>query len=202
MAMKIFNKIILALLILTTIFSGSTVITIPVTGISNPSSAATKPETNTSGTVILVKLNDKFAFNVVQQPKGNASFVSGKPDELTQFSLANQYGSMGFLAHNYLAGASFSDLEIGSFITVEYADSHSTLYQVQEIRHLQAINPNGLTTNFLDLDHDKTTLTTRQVFFQTYGVHDRLVLQTCISKDKELSWGRLFIIATPVEWYE
>jgi hypothetical protein len=70
---------------------------------------------------------------------------------------------------------------------------------VQEIRHLQAINPTSPTTSFLDLDNDNLKLTAKQVFMQTYGIKDRLVLQTCIAKDKELSWGRLFIIATPAE---
>jgi hypothetical protein len=120
-------------------------------------------------------------------------------DKLTQFSLASRYGSQGYLAHNYLAGASFFNLVVGSLITVTYADGHSQTFEVQEIRHLQAIKPTSPTTSFLDLDHKNSKLTAKQLFLQTYGVKDRLVLQTCIAKGNELSWGRLFIIATPVE---
>jgi hypothetical protein len=172
---------------------------IPVTGVSSLDTYSITIATNTASTATQIDLAGAFIYKIIQQPKGNAGFVSIEADKLTQFSLATKYGSQGFLAHNYLAGATFSNLVKGSQVTVTYADGHSMIYEVKEIRHLQAISPNSPTTKFIDLDHNNAKLTATQLFMQTYGIKDRLVLQTCIAKDKELSWGRLFIIAIPAE---
>jgi hypothetical protein len=197
--MKSFYKIIISALILAVIYSSPAFSFIPVTGAPSLEIASAQHETTTAFTATKVDLAGVFFYNVIQQPKGKAGFVSAETDKLTQFSLASKFGSQGFLAHNYLAGATFTYLVVGSQITVTYDDGHRITYEVKEIRHLQAINPNSPTTSFLDLDHDNEKLTAKQVFMQTYGVKDRLVLQTCIAKDTELSWGRLFIIAIPAE---
>ena len=42
-----------------------------------------------------------LALPVVQQPSGNAGYVSNKDDQATQFAMAAQFGSVGLLAHNY-----------------------------------------------------------------------------------------------------
>jgi hypothetical protein len=49
------------------------------------------------------------------------------------------------------------------------------------------------------LDNAGETLTAAQLFYETYGVEETLILQTCIAKGAVQSWGRLFIIATPAE---
>jgi hypothetical protein len=197
--MKSRLRLFFTALIITLAFSSTVIPLVPVTGVSSLSTSSKLIVSNTASPASKIDLAGAFTFSVIQQPKGNAGFVSLEADKLTQFSLATRYGSQGFLAHNYLAGASFFNLTVGSQITVTYADGHSMAYEVQEIRHLQAISPNSPTTNFRDLDHKNTKLTAKALFMQTYGVKDRLVLQTCIAKDKEQSWGRLFIIATPVK---
>jgi hypothetical protein len=197
--MKSFYKGIISAIILAVVFSSTALSFVPVTGTSSFVSASVQTSINAASVATQVDLAEAFTYDVIQQPKGNAGYVSTETDKLTQFSLASKYGSQGFLAHNYLAGATFQHLVVGSQITVTYADGHQMTYEVQEIRHLQAIKPNNLTTSFFDLDNDNIKLTAKQVFMETYGVRGNLVLQTCIAKDKELSWGRLFIIATPAE---
>jgi hypothetical protein len=198
-AMKNIRKLIISALILAVVFSSTALSFVPVTGAPSLDSTLVQTGLNATSYAAHVDLAGAFIYDVIQQPKGNAGFVSSETDKLTQFSLASKFDSQGFLAHNYLAGATFRHLVVGSQITVTYADGQRMTYEVQEIRHLQAINPNSPTTSFLDLDNDNVKLTAKQVFMQTYGVRGNLVLQTCIAKDKDLSWGRLFIIATQAE---
>jgi hypothetical protein len=40
-------------------------------------------------------------------------------------------------------------------------------------------------------------LSASDLFTQTYGVRNSLVLQTCITLNGLDTWGRLFILATP-----
>lgn len=202
MAMKSTLRFFILALTLAVVFTSTANAFIPVTGVAGLEATSKRLVSNSASPASQINLGGEFNYSVVQQPKGNPGFVSTAADELTQFSLATRYGSQGFLAHNYLAGASFFDLVVGSQLTVTYADGHRLTYMVREIRHLQAINPNSPTTSFLDLDHGNVKLTTAQLFMQTYGVEDRLILQTCIAKDNELSWGRLFIIATPLRHVE
>lgn len=39
-----------------------------------------------------------LALPVIQQPSGNAGYVSNKDDQATQFAMASQFGSVGLLA--------------------------------------------------------------------------------------------------------
>ena len=48
-----------------------------------------------------------MALPIVQQPSGNTGFVSEQPGTATQFQLAQRYGVLGLLAHNYLSGREF-----------------------------------------------------------------------------------------------
>ena len=48
---------------------------------------------------------------VEEQPAGQSGFVSDQPGKVTHFQLAADFGSIGLLAHSYLAGAFFNDLE-------------------------------------------------------------------------------------------
>ena len=137
-----------------------------------------------------------FALPVVQQPAENAAYIATSPDTATQFSLANQYGSLGFLAHNNLAGSLFFNLTQGSIVTVIYGDGHYRYFIVDEIRHFQAVSPNNPYSNFIDLEQGNS-LSVSDLFYQTYGVAGQAVFQTCINKNGVDSWGRLFVIAHP-----
>jgi len=145
-----------------------------------------------------VYAEDTFAYVVVQQPAGAPAFVSNDEDVLTQFSLASQYGSTGLLAHNYLAGANFDQLEESQQVALVYGDGSLQNYTITEVREFQAINPYSPYSNFRDLENQQV-LSSTDLFMQTYALEGVLVLQTCLEKNGVDSWGRIFVIAQPVE---
>ena len=135
-----------------------------------------------------------FADAVVQQPSGNAAYISTQPNTVTQFSSASSFGSLGFLAHNTLAGSLFPKLAQNSIFTIIYGDGHQENYIVTQIRHFQALKPTDPYSSFKDLEKGKT-LSASDLFYQTYGVSKQVILQTCIASNGVDSWGRLFVIA-------
>jgi hypothetical protein len=151
-----------------------------------------------AGTVTGVYSEGLFAFPVIQQPPGQPAFVSLFDDEVTQFSLASSAGSLGFLAHNTLAGAVFSSILPGQVITVIQGNGQSLSFQVEQIRRFQAVSPSSPYSTFIDLENHKT-LSATDLFLQTYGVEGNLLLQTCIASGDVDNWGRLFVIAAPIQ---
>jgi len=71
-----------------------------------------------------VYVDNVLALPVVQQPLGNAIFVSNNDGEVTQFGMASQYGNIGLLAHNHRAGKSFSEMTPGQEVQLVYGDGH------------------------------------------------------------------------------
>lgn len=138
-----------------------------------------------------------MAYPVIQQPANNAGYVSSLNGRLTQFKLASTYGTVGLLAHNYLAGASFSQLKEGDIITLVYGNGRTSSFMVTDIQSYKAQTPTSPYSNFTDLETNDF-YTAEQLFKKVYAGEYRLTLQTCIEKDGDLSWGRLFIIAKPV----
>jgi hypothetical protein len=146
-----------------------------------------------SGQITGLYSDNLFALAVVQQPSGQAGYVSTAGNTTTQFGMAS---GLGFLAHNYLSGSLFSYLYGSAPITVVYGDGHTKNYRVSQIRKFQALSPDSPYSDFVDLASG-STLSASDLFYATYGVGGQLVLQTCISANGNSSWGRLFIIATP-----
>lgn len=140
-----------------------------------------------------------MAVPVIQQPSGQAGYVSTAADTITQFAAASKYGTTGLLAHNYLAGSQFFSLNHGSVITLVYGDGSTQYFQVSAVMQFQALSPNSPYSNFVNLANPGVTLSSSDLFYQTYGLGDVLVLQTCIEQGNEPSWGRLFVIAEPVD---
>lgn len=147
-----------------------------------------------SSKLVGVFVNNVMAVKVVQQ--SSDSYVSTASGTVTQFGQANQYGSIGLLAHNYLSGGNFSRLGSGSEIYLVYGDGSIKKYQVSSVKKYQALSPTDPYSNFVNLDNPDTTLSSSDLFNETYGQSGKLVLQTCISKNGQSSWGRLFIIAS------
>ena len=139
-----------------------------------------------------------LALPVGQQPKDNAGFVTRQPDQVTQFSLAGRYGTIGILAHNDLAGTEFSEIEINQLAVVIYGDGHEDYYEVSEFQKYQALSPTSTFSDFINLDGSNERLTASKLFTRVYGPGKRLVFQTCIEGYGDSSWGRVFIIAKPV----
>lgn len=139
---------------------------------------------------------DVFAFPIVSQPESNPAFVSTQPETLTQFGAARQYDTTGLLAHNYLAGQDFSLLAKGQEILLIYGDGRLETYFIREVMRFQALSPNSITSDFVDLDSGER-LSSTNLFFKVFNRPGDLTLQTCIYADGNLSWGRLFILAEP-----
>jgi len=147
-----------------------------------------------------IYVQDVMAFPIIQQPSGQAGYVSTQNSTVTQFGLASDYGSIGLLAHNYLAGAQFFNIMNGSIISLVYGNGHVEYYKVTIVKQYQALSPNSVYSQFVNLVQPDVTLSSTDLFYQTYGLGDVLVLQTCILANNDSSWGRLFIIAEPFEY--
>lgn len=140
-----------------------------------------------------------LALPVVQQPAGNPAYVSPADGEVTHFGLAAGYGSTGLLAHNTAAGAQFDDLALGQVLYLVDGNHGVQAYRVVQLRRLRALQPSSPYSDFLDLDVPGARLTAADLFYQVYAQEGRLVLQTCIEAEGKSNWGRLFLIAEPVE---
>jgi hypothetical protein len=147
-----------------------------------------------------IYVQDVMAFPVVQQPSGQAGYVSTQNGAVTQFGLASDYGSIGILAHNYLAGAQFFNITNGSIISLVYGNGHVEYYKVTVVKQYQALSPNSVYSQFINLAQPGVKLSSTDLFYQTYGLGNVLVLQTCILANNDPSWGRQFIIAEPFEY--
>src|SRR5512140_3726571 len=82
----------------------------------------------------------RFSFRVIQQPKGDPSFVSPVQDTITQFGLAAGQQSVGLLAHNYLAGTRFYELQIGDRVYLVYGTGRLEAFTVTQILQYQALD--------------------------------------------------------------
>lgn len=148
--------------------------------------------------VVGIYIPDVMAYPVGQQPQENAGYVTREPGQVTQFDLASRYGTVGILAHNDLAGATFSNLGVDQYAIVVYGDGHQEYYVINEIQKFQALSPTSTFSDFVNLDTSHERLSANQLFNRVYGPGGRLVFQTCIDAFGDASWGRMFIIAEPV----
>ena len=143
---------------------------------------------------------DVMALPIVQQPAGNAGYVSTDDGKLTQFAMASQFGNVGLLAHNHLSGKFFAQLVAGQEVRLVYGNGKVEYFVITEVLQYQALQPNSPYSSFHNLNKDET-LTAEQMFKRVYFGDRHLTFQTCIAKDGNSSWGRLFVIATPKPQY-
>lgn len=143
-----------------------------------------------------VYVKDVLDLPVVQQPASNPYYVSDREGEITQFSMVSQYGNLGLLAHNTLAGEHFSELTVGQEVRLTYENGRSEYFIITEILRFQALQPESVSSSFRDLEGSET-LSAVEMFNQIYAGGRRLVFQTCIEARGDPSWGRLFVIAVP-----
>jgi hypothetical protein len=139
-----------------------------------------------------------LALRVVQQPANNPVYVSRDLGMATQFRLAADLGTIGLLAHNNRSGSLFFNLKTGHEVDVVYGDGTIRRYVISSLRHFQTLEPTNPYSTFRDLDLGGDLLSSTDVFRQMYAGYDQVVLQTCIAANGEQSWGRLFVIATPI----
>lgn len=138
----------------------------------------------------------RFSLPVVQQPVGDASFVSTENNNVTQFGTASVYGTVGLLAHNYLSGTMFFDLRAGDDVVIVYGNKTQVRYRITQIERYQALSPTSVYSEFIDVnDPNQTKLTSNKLFQRIYTKDNRLVFQTCINANNDPAWGRMFVIA-------
>lgn len=156
-------------------------------------------ENKEAGVLSKISIDNLVTLGIVRQPFGNSTFVTPVSGYVTEFQTASNYGTIGLLAHNYLAGQYFFQISSGQRITLTYRDQTIKSFVVTQIQQYQALTPNSTSSNFIDLNSGNL-LTASQLFRKIYKEQTgNLVLQTCIYADQNPSWGRLFIIAEPFE---
>jgi hypothetical protein len=67
---------------------------------------------------------------------------------------------------------------------------------VTEILRYQALDSDDTATRLLDLE-SQASITSADLFNKVYSRPGQVIFQTCIKKDGNPSWGRLFVIASP-----
>ena len=139
-----------------------------------------------------------LALPIEQQPAGNSAYITPAPEAVSQFQSAAYFGVTGLLAHNHLAGAQFFNLSIAEEVSIVYGDGSVRAYRITAQHRFQALDPYNPNSNFIDLDTG-ATLSALDVFNQMYTGDDHVTFQTCIAQNGLSSWGRLFVIATPIE---
>ena len=145
-----------------------------------------------------IYISNVMALAIVQQPIGNPGYVSSAASVATQFSIAAEAGNVGLLAHNTLAGGSFSNIKQGDLIVLVYGDGRVESFMAKSIQRYQALDPLNPYSQFKELE-TQTSYTAEELFNSVYRGEYHLTLQTCIENNGNLSWGRLFIVATPIE---
>jgi len=138
-----------------------------------------------------------FAYRVVAQPASDPAYISTLDGAVTQFSMAARYHVIGLVAHNNLAGASFSNLALGQEVFIVYGDGHVATYQVNQIARFRALQPSKVDSSFVDLSTNVTYFP-GSIFKMFYQGDNHVTFQTCIAQDGNASWGRLFVTAVPV----
>jgi hypothetical protein len=138
-----------------------------------------------------------LADRVVAQPANDPGYISMLGGVVTQFSMAARYHVIGLVAHNILAGASFTSLAVGQEVFIVYGDGHVATYRVDQIARFQALQPSSENSSFVDLSTN-TTYFPGSIFKMFYQGDNHVTFQTCISQDGNASWGRLFVTAVPV----
>ena len=154
-------------------------------------------ERSASSVIRGIYVRDVLSMPVVQQPGGNAGWVSESDDTITQFGMASRYDTTGLLAHNTHAGADFFKLRKGQVVSIVNGKGQVTRYKIEAIYKFQALQPTNPYSDFIDLDNNQK-LSATELFYQVYTGPHHLTFQTCIEKDGEFSWGRLFVLAYPL----
>lgn len=141
-----------------------------------------------------VFVENLFEYPIVQQPSNDPAWITSNQGEVTEFSIVRQHtGNEGLIAHNYLAGGKFFNLQIGDIAQVVLGDGSIIEFEVVEMYDFQALSPNSPTSDFLDLDTG-AKLSASELFYRVYGGNLTLTFQTCINRNNVSTWGRTFII--------
>jgi len=112
-----------------------------------------------------------FDLAVVQQ--ADEHDIPASDGVVAQYLWATKYSTLGFMAHDYLAGAHFYNLSIGDMLIVTMADGEQENYRVSSI---QIFGHNANRTEFY---RDGATYSTAEYFNMIYTGARHVILQTC-----------------------
>ncbi|MDK2980544.1 MAG: hypothetical protein PWQ55_891 [Chloroflexota bacterium] len=155
-------------------------------------------KTGEAGRVVGIWVEGVLALEVVYQPATNPGYVSTDDEIATYFLYPWQKaGNHGLLAHNYLAGRYFFNLQVGDIISLVWGDGNYEDFEITQIKDFQALQPDNPYSNFIDLDSGEQ-LTVNNVFLEVYMGDYHTTLQTCIAQGNETEWGRQFVLAPPL----
>lgn len=141
-----------------------------------------------------VFVEDQFQYPIVQQPANDPAWVTSNFGEVTEFRIVRQQtGNEGLIAHNYLAGGSFFNLQIGDVAQVVLGDGSVIEFEIFAIHDFQALSPNSPTSDFLNLTTGEK-ISASELFYMVYGGELTLTFQTCINRNNISTWGRTFVI--------
>jgi hypothetical protein len=148
--------------------------------------------------IVGIWIENVLALVVVYQPAGNPGFVSTIDEVVTYFLYAwEKAGNHGLLAHNYLAGRYFFNIQVGDIVTLVFGDGNYEDFEVTSINEYQALQPDSPYSEFIDLGSGEQ-LTATNLFMEVYMGAFHTTLQTCIANGAETEWGRRFTLAPPL----
>ena len=150
-----------------------------------------------AGVVRGLYVDGVLSLRIVQQPDKQPLFVSEEDGVATQFQNAALKGVTGLLAHNFLSGALFFNVQTGQEMDTVDGDGKITRYRVEKILTYQKLKPSSPTSDFIDLETNQRQ-SSGEVFSRVYSGQSHLTLQTCLRKGDNWSWGLLFVMATPI----
>lgn len=137
-------------------------------------------------------------YYVTQQASVNDMRVSPVEGVLTQYRRPAAGRVIGLLAHNFAAGARFAWFQSGDLLFLVYGDGKVVNYRLTGTLRYQAADPDNAASNLIDLA-DGRVQSADAVYRRVYTGAPHLVLQTCLSGNGDLKWGRLFLLAEKVE---
>ncbi len=149
-----------------------------------------------TGVVRGVYVPEVLALSVWQQPTHKVNYVFPARGVVTQFGSAAQYGVVGLLAHDTSSGALFFRLQPGQVVWLVYGDGATRKYKVDTLYRYQTLKPDSVYSDLVNLD-TQLTENVNEVFGKVYMGVDQVTFQTCIPRDGNTAWGKLFIVAHP-----
>lgn len=147
-------------------------------------------------------------YNIVQQPPGQEEYVDPNYDVITEFSELSEEEekqARWFLAHiQGKAGQEIAQLRQGMRIRFEMEGGEVQEYEIAGVVRYQATEPNSSTAPLIEVNENLETigipLSNRAVKRGLFGLaNGGIILQTCIENGGNSSWGRIFVVAQPLE---
>lgn len=125
-----------------------------------------------------------------------AGFSDVPPDRMGYAAQMPNTPAIVMLADRDYSGAEFLKLGYGDPVVLD-----GRVYRVSEVTALQALDPQSMTGDFIELESGKR-MTVEQVWRYVYDRPGALILQTCFERGGVENWGRVFYIANEVTWQQ